>query len=80
MEYSIAYTKNGHLTKHCYKTTNELKNILKGLKGTMVKPMIEGMPKNMYMLCIEHNITALPSESFDVAANTSMNLRKANRQ
>ena len=46
----------------------------------MVKPMIEGMPKNMYMLCIEHNDTALPSETYDVAANTSMNLRKANRQ
>lgn len=80
MEYSITYTKNGHLTKHCFDTTNELKNILKELKGTMVKPMIEGMPKNMYMLCIKHNDIALPSETYDVAANTSMNLRKANRQ
>jgi len=42
--------------------------------------MIEGMPKNMYMLCIKHNDTALPSETYAVAANTSMNLRKANRQ
>ena len=66
MKYSITYTKNGHLTKHCFDTTIELKNILKELQGTMVKPMIEGMPKNMYMLCIEHNNTALSSETYDV--------------
>jgi len=60
MEYSIAYTKNGHLTKHCFDTTKELKEILKKLKGTIVKPMAEGMPKNMYILCVEHNDTVLP--------------------
>ena len=55
MEYSITYIKNGHLTKHCFDDVKELKKILKQLKDTFVKPMTEGMPKNMYMLCIEHN-------------------------
>lgn len=69
MKYSITYAKEGHLTKHCFDTTKELKEILKKLKGTIVKPMVEGLPKNMYMLCVEHNDTALPSETYDVAAN-----------
>ena len=63
MKYSITYVKEGHLTKHCFDTTKELKEILKKLKGTTVKPMVEGLSKNMYMLCVEHNDTVLPSKT-----------------
>lgn len=79
-KYEIKYTKDGHWTGHSFDTVKELKNILSDLIGTKVTPMpAEYMPKNMYMLCVEHNEKALSSETYEVAANTSMNLRNANR-
>lgn len=53
--FEIKYTKDGEWTSHSFDTTQELKRILNKLKGIQVTPMAEGMPRNMRMLCIEHN-------------------------
>lgn len=55
-KYSINYTQQGLWTSHSFDTVKELKHILSGLKGILVKPMpAEFMPKSMFIICLEHN-------------------------
>jgi hypothetical protein len=56
MKYSINYIDKKHgLTKHCFDNLKELKSILKTIPDINIERTCDEMPKNMYMLCLEHN-------------------------
>lgn len=59
-KFAIRYTENGKDTSHSFDTMKELNMILSHLTPeTVVQPMKEGMPKNMFLRCMEHNDTAI---------------------